>query len=335
VRGGISLIRIIDATLCILDINQLTKEQIYQFVTLMEQIGIRNLQISVEVYQKLEGKLPAQMTYYLELDTLSYLNKEYPDDKIITYYFTPKQKKEPREIEAYQINDLEEPVRNLPSAKDGLLKITGLDKLLLGGCSEGLEVLNKRFGLKRLILCPEDTFHCATAIATLFLQHNGYAVVSTLRGIGNKAATEQILMALHVIERYMVNQNFKAFSLLRCWLEEVQEEPISPMAPVFGTRIFYVESGIHVDGILKKAANYEPYPAELVGLEREVILGKHSGKSSIAFLLNRLHMESIAQNHTEDLLWMIKEKSKLSGTSITEEEFIEMAGRYASYDEKA
>jgi homocitrate synthase NifV len=329
------MIRIIDATLCILDNYNLTREQIYRFVELMGKIGIRNLQISAGVYEKLERKLPDGMTYYLEVDTVSYMNEDYPKDKKIKYYFTPKQKRGKREIETYQINDMEEPIKIVPDEEHSLLKVIGLDKLLLGGCSTGLETLKKRFELKQLILCPENTYHCATAIATLFLQNKGYAVVSTLLGIGNKAATEQIIMALHVIERYMVNQDFKDFSRLKCWLEDVLKEEISPMAPVLGTRIFYVESGVHVDGILKKPANYEPYPAELVGLEREVILGKHSGKGSIAFKLKKLHMENTLQDHTEDLLQLIKEKSRIRGTAITEEEFIEMAGRYETYDEKA
>ncbi|HAX51341.1 hypothetical protein [Muricomes intestini] len=329
------MIRIIDATLCILDDYNLTREQIYHFVELMGEIGISNLQISTGLYERLEGDLPDSMTYYLEMDAVSYMNEAYPNDKKIKYYFTPKQKKREREIPAYQINDMEEPIRIVPAAENSLQKVTGLDKLLLGGCSAGLEALKKKFELKQLILCPENTYHCATAIATLFLQNKGYAVVSTLLGIGNKASTEQILMALHVMERYMVNQDFKSFSRLKCWLESVLGEQISPMAPVLGKRIFYVESGVHVDGILKKYSNYEPYPAELVGLEREVILGKHSGKGSVAFYSKKLHMESSLQNHTEDLLQLIKEKSRARGTAITEEEFIEMAGRYEIHDEKA
>lgn len=328
------MIRMIDATLCMLDDYPFTREQICYFVELMRGIGINSLQISIALYEKLEGNLPDGMNYYLEVDTISYINENYPKDKKIKYYFTPKQRSGDREIEAYQINDMEEPLRIVPVAEDALLKVTGLDNLLLGGCCAGLESLKKRFSLKQLILCPEDTYHCATAIAVLFLQNKGYAVVSSLLGIGNKASTEQILMALHVIDRYMVKRNFENFSKLKCWLEEVLEDTVSPMAPVVGNRIFHVESGVHVDGILKKPSNYEPYPPELVGLKREVILGKHSGKSSVDFEIKKLNMESALQDHAEELLQMIKEKSRARGTAITEEEFIEMAGRYELYEKE-
>ena len=128
------MIRIIDATLCILDDYNLTREQIYHFVELMGEIGISNLQISTGLYERLEGDLPDSMTYYLEMDAVSYMNEAYPNDKKIKYYFTPKQKKREREIPAYQINDMEEPIRIVPAAENSLQKVTGLDKLLLGGC---------------------------------------------------------------------------------------------------------------------------------------------------------------------------------------------------------
>ena len=327
------MIRIIDATLCMLDDYNLTREQIYCFLNLMKEIGISNLQISLAVYDSLDGNLLEGINYFLEVDTASYINEEYPKDENIKYYFIPKQKKTDREISTYQINDLEEPIRITGPGENEWLKIIGLDKLLLGGCTVGMEALKKRFAIKQVILCPEDTYHCATAIATLFLQEKGYAVVTSMMGIGNKAATEQVIMALHVLERYMAKRNFGSFAKIKDWLSQVLQTEISPMAAVLGRRIFYVESGIHVDGILKKPSNYEPYPPELVGLERKVILGKHSGKSAIAVQLKKWNLECKEEGCLEELLQSIKEKVRVSGKMISDEEFIQMAkGR--GYDEK-
>ncbi|MFV0466258.1 MAG: hypothetical protein ACK5ML_09300 [Lachnospiraceae bacterium] len=327
------MIRIIDATLCMLDRYNLTKEQIFTFLSLMNGIGIRELQISIKTYQILEGKLPAEFIYYMDVPTKDYISDAYPKSETIQYYLIPKQSHDRKEIEAYQVNDLEEPIRLKGKQTDQLLYVKGLDRLLIAGCTTGMELLKKRFLLGRLILCPEDTYHCATAIAILFLQNKGYASVTTISGVGSKAATEQVLMAMHVLDRYMVNRDFSHFAVLRSWMEDVLGRKISPMAPILGERIFHVESGVHVDGILKKASNYEPYPPELVGLKREIILGKHSGKSSISYKMQKLFHKECEGEEAGKLLDLVKESTRRKGATLTDEEFIKIAEGYDMNEE--
>lgn len=50
---------------------------------------------------------------------------------------------------------------------------------------------------------------------------------------------------------------------------------------VIGQAIFSHESGIHVNGIGKDHRLYEAFPPELVGLSRRVVIGKHSGTTSL------------------------------------------------------
>src|SRR4029077_17520848 len=52
-----------------------------------------------------------------------------------------------------------------------------------------------------------------------------------------------------------------------------------------GAAIFEHESGIHVDGVLKVADAFEPFPPELVGATRRVVIGKHSGSAAIRHAL--------------------------------------------------
>lgn len=322
------MIRIIDATLCMLDDYNLTREKIYSFTKFMEGIGIKELQISRKIYEILAGELPDGFTYYLEVDTASYLNQLFPsEDERIKYIFSPKRKEKDNEIPTFHINNLEEPFR-CEEYKNTLVKIIGLDSLILGGVNNGFDSLKKRVNIKKTILCPENTYSCATAIAVLFLQEKGYAVVSTMLGVGNKAATEQILLSLHVLERYMINRKFGNLLALRNWMEDVQNLKTSPMMPVIGRRIFYVESGLHVDGILKKPTNYEPYLPELVGLSREVVLGKHSGKNSIKYKLKQLRPDMNLAGDMDNILEDIKSRSRISGQSISDNDFIKIIERY-------
>ena len=50
---------------------------------------------------------------------------------------------------------------------------------------------------------------------------------------------------------------------------------------VIGEHIFSHESGIHVNGIVKNSQLYEAFAPETVGLSRRVVIGKHSGSTSL------------------------------------------------------
>ncbi len=328
------MIKIIDATLSLLDDYNLTREKIYNFIELIGYIGVKDLQISNKVYEICKKDLPRDFQYYMEVDTSAYMTHKFPSqDENIWRFFVPKQKNTEKEIPTYHINDMEEPFRVNEEYKNSLIKIVGLDNLILNDVTVGLAALNKKVNIKQLILCPEDTYKCATAIGVLFLQNKGYAVVSSILGIGNKASTEQIILSLHVLERYMVNKSFVDLSEIRNWMEDVLNKKISSMTPVLGREIFYVESGVHVDGILKKPTNYEPYAPDLVGLRREVILGKHSGKTSVYYKMDDLRPGSIAKLYIEEILEEVKSKSRVSGQSVTDADFIKIIEGYEQ-DEK-
>jgi homocitrate synthase NifV len=63
---------------------------------------------------------------------------------------------------------------------------------------------------------------------------------------------------------------------------------LSPDKPIVGSQIFNHESGLHVDGILKSVDNYEPYPPATVAANRQIIIGKHSGRSALEYKLRLL-----------------------------------------------
>ena len=45
--------------------------------------------------------------------------------------------------------------------------------------------------------------------------------------------------------------------------------------------MFRHESGIHADGALKDPKNYEAFDPSEVGLERQIVIGKHSGRAAV------------------------------------------------------
>jgi isopropylmalate/homocitrate/citramalate synthase len=66
---------------------------------------------------------------------------------------------------------------------------------------------------------------------------------------------------------------------------------ISPHQPVVGFNAYRHESGTHVDGLLKGAETYEPIPPFVVGRERRLVVGKHTGRAHLRHVASGLGIE--------------------------------------------
>lgn len=100
-------------------------------------------------------------------------------------------------------------------------------------------------------------------------------------------------------------------------------EPVSKTKPVLGGHAFTHESGLHVDGLLRDPSTYEPYPPELVGRRREVVFGKHSGRSGVAQAMEK-HSMPLERADLDHLLAMVKNRAGSTG-ALTERELIDLA----------
>jgi homocitrate synthase NifV len=107
-------------------------------------------------------------------------------------------------------------------------------------------------------------------------------------------------------------------SLGALW-EKLTGETISKHKPILGEKVFEVESGIHINGILKNNLNYEPFSPEKVGAKRQFTLGKFSGKSALMIKLQELKiMENIKD--PDRLLLLIREKCLLERRGLSDRE---------------
>ncbi len=106
----------------------------------------------------------------------------------------------------------------------------------------------------------------------------------TFLGIGERAGNaelEKILLFL----AYRV-EGFQKYNL-KCLVEfaRYMEKEVGIRVPrnkaVVGRNIFAHESGIHTAGVIKNPFTYEPFPPELVGGKRELLIGDSSGTEVI------------------------------------------------------
>ncbi len=81
---------------------------------------------------------------------------------------------------------------------------------------------------------------------------------------------------------------------------------------IVGENAFGHESGIHTHGILAHTLTYEPLQPETVGRERQMILGKHTGKAALVEKLKE-RSATASEPQLAELLQRVKNASERRG----------------------
>ncbi|HSW36337.1 MAG TPA: homocitrate synthase, partial [Candidatus Limnocylindrales bacterium] len=129
-----------------------------------------------------------------------------------------------------------------------------------------------------------NDFGMATANTLAGLKAGARFLGVTVNGLGERAgnaALEEVAMALKHLFGVNLGVNTKDFRSLCEYVARASGRPVYPNKPIVGANTFAHESGIHADGVLKHPATYEVFSPEEVGLERQIVIGKHSGTQSI------------------------------------------------------
>jgi len=129
-----------------------------------------------------------------------------------------------------------------------------------------------------------DDFGMATANTLAAVRGGATHVGVTVNGLGERAgnaALEEIIMALKYV--YRIDLGFKTEQLvdLSQYVSRASGRELPSWKAIVGTNTFAHESGIHADGAIKNPLTYEVFTPEEVGLERQIVIGKHSGTKSI------------------------------------------------------
>ena len=109
-------------------------------------------------------------------------------------------------------------------------------------------------------------------------------VECTINGLGERAgnaALEEVLMALIYVYGYKADVNTKMFREVSEYVSQASGRELPIWKAIVGDNMFAHESGIHADGAIKNPKNYEAFDPDVVGLQRQIVIGKHSGKAGI------------------------------------------------------
>ncbi len=205
------------------------------------------------------------------------------------------------------------------------LRIVGLGDLLLHDAARMMEQVRDKLPKTKIELCPTNEYGCAGAILNEWLSTGSGMGVTSFLGTGGTAPLEQLMMSLRLgAKRHKPKLDLSGLPRLRTLFTELTGTPVPSHQPVVGSAIFEVESGVHVDGILKNAALYEPFPPESVGMERKIVIGKHSGQSSLRHRLQQLGCAADKANLSR-LLQAVRQKSETLQRALTDTELLALA----------
>ncbi len=175
----------------------------------------------------------------------------------------------------------------------------------------------------RIGLHIHNDFGQATANTLAGIEAGADLFSGTFTGIGERAgnvAIEEVVMALRFQYDRELPLNYESLGELCDLVEEYSGIRLQRHKPISGENAFSHESGIHVDGVLKYSQNYENFDPGLIGKQRRILFGKHSGTCGLRYLFG----DRFSEDQYAEMLQRVKLRSEFERTAFSEQETREM-----------
>lgn len=181
-----------------------------------------------------------------------------------------------------------------------------------------------------------NDFGMATANAIAGIMGGASHVGVTVNGLGERAgnaALEEVLMALMFVYNYESNINTTMFREVSEYVSRASGRILPAWKAIVGDNMFAHESGIHADGAIKNPKNYEAFDPGIVGLERQIVIGKHSGKAGIINKFREYGVE-LDSSSAQDILEMVRSISVRLKRSLFDKELVRIYKEYLRLNEE-
>jgi isopropylmalate/homocitrate/citramalate synthase len=183
------------------------------------------------------------------------------------------------------------------------VKDEGADRLVISDTVGIMTPLTFRWYLQEFQrrVAPTDwSVHChndfglATANTLTALELGVTSPHVCVNGLGERAGNtplEELVLSLEKLYGVPTGVDISRLYELSRRVEELSGVPVSATKSVVGYNAFSHEAGIHTHGILAHTLTYEPVQPEVVGRQRRMILGKHTGKAALVEKLKERGMD--------------------------------------------
>jgi 2-isopropylmalate synthase len=133
------------------------------------------------------------------------------------------------------------------------------------------------------IHCHDD-FGLAVANSLAAVRKGARQVHVCVNGLGERAgnaALEEVVMGLLAFMNVRTNVDTRKLGMTSKTVARMTGMPVPDNKAIVGNNAFAHDSGIHVHGVLRDPSTYEAFSPELVGMQRNIVMGKHSGAHSV------------------------------------------------------
>ena len=184
---------------------------------------------------------------------------------------------------------------------------------------EHLDLLQQQWPQLELEFHGSNEKQLATANAWAAWRAGVRRLAVSVGGKNNSAPWEEVLLLLRQLGEVPLTVPVNMAQRSR-WLLQLLGEETAANKAIIGENIFAHESGLHVAGVAKDAGLYEAFPPDLVGAERKIILGKHSGTTSLRVKFKELGLPF--PGRAEALLMKIRALAVARKRAISDEELL-------------
>lgn len=171
-----------------------------------------------------------------------------------------------------------------------------------------------------------NDFGMATANALAGVLGGANHIGVTVNGLGERAgnaALEEVLMALKHVYGYKIDVDTTKFKEVSEYVSKAAGRELPAWKTIVGSNMFSHESGIHADGAIKNPKNYEAFAPSEVGLERQIIIGKHSGKAAIVNKFLEYGID-IDEKLAKEILEKVRELSIMLKRRLFDKELVQI-----------
>jgi isopropylmalate/homocitrate/citramalate synthase len=171
--------------------------------------------------------------------------------------------------------------------------------------------------------CHND-FGLATACTIAGIKAGAASAHVTVNGMGEKTGNCDIAelgIALHGLYGVQTNLKLERLRDLSKLVEKTSNIMVSVQKPVVGDLAFVRESGLVVAQALTYPPSVEGYDPSVVGREREIALGKKSGRKSIEYALEQIGVTDMTAEMMDAALVEVKRLGSAKKGRVSLDEF--------------
>ncbi len=169
----------------------------------------------------------------------------------------------------------------------------------------------------------------ATANALAGVRAGATSVNTTVNGLGERAgnaALEEVVMGLKQIYGLKTGIRTQQLLPLSRFVAKIVNTPVPPWKAIVGQNSFAHESGIHTHGVLQSPDSYEPFDPEEVGGHRRLVIGKHSGRHLLGWVLQGYGIV-LDKEESQSLLYAVRDRATQLKRDLSLDELLALVGK--------